>query len=345
MPARSDAGALAALPGQQVRWALAQLVAGALLAATTAWLVLPELALAFALGCGAAFASPARRWTIPVVITGTVAAGLVFQWMGWPAVIGSGAAAGALATWTLPHRTDALDVVHGALGTLIGSSLGLWAADGIPLWAGAPAWVAPLVICGLTGALAAQGLLPAAIRFDHFPDVPTRSEIFQALREPYRPPALRAIDLFHGARRPPEPATRRGLAEVARWVFELQRGLQTLDDDLENIDPEQIAGRIADAEAGTTDDAFTRERRLATAAHLRRLLDHRATILVERGRTQALAEYALAFLEEARAGLAIAQAIPGETVPERLPEVLGRLRGQAQSGLARRATAREIQPL
>ena len=305
----------------------------------------PELALSAVLGVGAASASPLRRWSVPVVFTVTVAAGLLFQALGWPAVIGSGAAAGALATWTLPHRTDTLDLVHGALGTLIGSSLGLWAADGVPLGAGVPAWVPALIISGLTGLLAAQGLVPAAVRFDHYPDVPTRREIFTALKEPYRPPALRAIELYHGARRPPEPATKRGLAEVARWVFELQRGLQTLDSDLENIDPEKIEARIAETEASPSEDTFTRERRQATALHLRRLLDHRITILVERGRTEALAEYALAFLEEARAGLAIAQAIPGETVPERLPEVLGRLRGQAQSGLARRATAREIQPL
>ena len=83
----------------------------------------------------------------------------------------------------------------------------------------------------------------------------------------------------------------------------------------------------------------------ATAEHLKRLLEHRAAIAVERGRTDALVEYALAFLEEARAGLAVARELPGEAIPDRLPEVLGRLRTQARDGDARRRTVRELDRL
>jgi hypothetical protein len=71
-------------------------------------------------------------------------------------------------------------------------------------------------------------------------------------------------------------------------------------------------------------------------------MEHRHLIDIERQRTHALVEYALAFLEEVRAGLAVARELPGEAIPERLSEVLGRLRGQAKAGDARRRTAREM---
>ena len=65
-------------------------------------------------------------------------------------------------------------------------------------------------------------------------------------------------------------------------------------------------------------------------------------IQTERQRTEALVDYALAFLEEARAGLAIARELPGEASPDRLPEVLGRLRDHATEGDVRRRTNREM---
>jgi hypothetical protein len=133
------------------------------------------------------------------------------------------------------------------------------------------------------------------------------------------------------------------MAEVATWVFRLQQTLQTLDHELESIDVVEIRQRIAACEdLNETADAFTRERKKATAVHLNRLLDHRKAIEIERGRTEAMVDYALAYLEEARAGLAVARELPGEAVPDRLSEVLDRLRSQAKEGDARRRTAREM---
>ena len=133
------------------------------------------------------------------------------------------------------------------------------------------------------------------------------------------------------------------MAEVATWVFRLQITLQALDNELSHIDPDQVRARIeSNRNLGPEVDEFTRERRAATAQHLERLLQHRQAIEIEKSRTDALVDYALAFLEEARAGLAVARELPGETTPERLPEVLRRLRASAQEGDARRRTAREL---
>jgi hypothetical protein len=324
------------------RWVVAQLFAACFLAMFGVWSAEPELALALSLGIGAAAVNPRKWWTVPLVAGGTAAAGAMFQAFELPAVLAAGAAAGALATWTLPHRADALTLVHGALGTLIGSTVGLYAANSIHFAPGAPYLLQVLTWAGMSGLLGSLGLATTAWRFDHLQHVPTAAEVAAALEERYRPPVLRAIDLFRGARGPLEPATRQGLGEVVIWVYRLQLGLQTLDGELAGIDPSHVAQRIAESESAADDDAFTRERRQATAGHLRRLLEHRSAIEVERGRTDALSEYALAFLEEARAGLAIAQPLPGEAVPDRLPEVLGKLRTQAHAGQARRATAREI---
>ena len=45
---------------------------------------------------------------------------------------------------------------------------------------------------------------------------------------------------------------------------------------------------------------------------------------------------------EARASLALPRPLPGEDAPDRLPEVLQRLRVDAAAGLARRSAAMEI---
>ena len=84
-----------------------------------------------------------------------------------------------------------------------------------------------------------------------------------------------------------------------------------------------------------------------TGAQLRKFLDvlarHREQVELERRRTESLQEYALAYLEEARMGLVLARALPGERSPDRLDEVLTRLREHAKDGDNRRRTAREVQ--
>jgi hypothetical protein len=176
------------------------------------------------------------------------------------------------------------------------------------------------------------------------PKLPSVNHIKRSLKVKYRPPVFKALQLFRSSRvHAPDGDTRRGLAEVSTWVFRLQSTLQALDAELRNIDPGEIEQRIAHCERSDDEtDDFTRERRHATATHLRRLLEHRRAIAVERNRTEAVVEYAMAFLEEARAGLAVARELPGEDAPDRLPEVLDRLRTHSAAGDARRRTAREM---
>lgn len=335
--------ALPTLPARQGAWVGAQIVAAALLGLTGLWAMQPELALSAALGVGASAVNPRKLWAIPMGTIAVVTAGMLIASFNLPAVIGAGAAAGAIATWLLPHKTDALDTVNGALATLTGSSLGLWAATAL-LPTGTSAVLAAIATSGIVGLVASQGLLPAAFRFDQGPELPTSQQIKQNLKLRYRPPVLKAIDLFEAARKhAPDRDTRRGLAEVTTWVYRLQLDRQTLDAESESIDPIAIKERIESYEnLGPEADTFTRERRRATADHLRRLLEHRRLIDVEIGRTEAVVDYALAFLEEARAGLAVARQLPGETGPSRLHEVLERLRAHADEGNARRSSAREI---
>ncbi len=335
-------GALKALPQRQAAWTAASAIAAVAFGLGGLWFGQPNLALALAIGTGVIAINPRKWWAAPLVMTAVVMGALSFEWLRLPAVLGAGAVAGAMAAWMIPEHTDALDYVNGALGTAIGSSLGLWAALQL-----LPAGIDGLVAAALTGAtvglMASGGLLPLAIRFDT-PRLPSMRHVNRVLQPAYRPPVLRAFTLFASTRRhAPDLETRRGLCEVATWVFRLQSTMQTLDKELENINVDDVTARIeACASATPGGDSFTKERRAATATHLRRLLDHRGAIAIERKRNEALVEYATAFLEEARAGLAVARELPGETVPDKLPEVLTRLRGQAISGEARRATKREL---
>jgi hypothetical protein len=194
------------------------------------------------------------------------------------------------------------------------------------------------------GLVGSQALVPLAIRFDN-PALPSKRQVRKALQEAYRPPVFKAFDLYTGCtKQAPDAGTRRGMIEVATWVFRLQVTRQTLEGELNAIDPTDIQERI---DSCTTDnsDSFTRDRKQATADHLRRLLEHRKAIATEWRRNLALVDYALAFLEEARAGLAVAREMPGEQFPDRLPEVLHRLRNASEEGDARRRTAREMEKM
>jgi hypothetical protein len=149
------------------------------------------------------------------------------------------------------------------------------------------------------------------------------------------------------AARAPDPDTRDGLGEVAAWVYRLQLTLQTIEAELVTFDESLLLGRIEELtrEAAETQDDFTRERKLATAAHLQQMRSHREALLREKERTIALNDYALAFLDEARLGLTLASVQPGEALPARLPAVLDRLRSFGEERDARRRTARELAAL
>lgn len=338
----ASSSALQAVPPLQAAWVVGAAALATVLALTGIWARDPEAALSLALGAGVALTAPRKLWAAPLVIAGTGLAGMLAAGFDWPAVVGAGAAAGLSAALLFPFKVDWLDVAHGTLGGLAGASIGLWVATHL-VPGGLPVTLQASLTAGVVALLAAQSLLPLAVRFDQTPNLPSARDLAK-LKLPYRPPALRALDLYRNAEKnAPDRDARRGLAEVATWVHRLQVTLQTLDAELSQIDPVQVAERIASYRSLPPEtDAFTKERRVATVEHLERLLSHRALIETERRRNEAMVDYALAFLEEARAGLAVAQQLPGEAIPDRLPEVLGRLRSHASEGDNRRKTAREL---
>ena len=127
------------------------------------------------------------------------------------------------------------------------------------------------------------------------------------------------------------------------WVYRLQQTLRKLDSALDTVDLSSIDERIQAAESSHDQpDTFTRDRQRATIAHLQQLKAHQKAIELEKTRTTALVEYAMAYLEEARAGLFLGTTYVGEGAPGQLSEVLERLRTYAVEGSARRQTAREL---
>lgn len=329
----------------QAMWVGCQLASTALLLYTLPGITAePELLLVISTAVGASFASPQRLWTLPVVLASVLLTGLLFMEINWPPVVGAGAAAGFMASWTSPWRTDGLDWLNGALAGIAGTTLGtlLALAAGPSLGLPAPAALLGALLIALGASIS---LYPSAIRFDQAAQIPTRRTVQLTLPVQYRAPVFKAMDLYSIAIATTQDSeVHRGLAEVVTWIYRLQCSAQTLHSDLAAVDVVSVQERIDALESPTSsDDAFTRDRRYATATHLRRLLDHREKLQTELDRTYSLVDYALAFLEEARAGLALAKQLPGEAVPDRLNDVLEHLRGQAIEGDARRRTAREVE--
>jgi hypothetical protein len=343
-----DRAAVEQLPAQQGAWVAGSAVAALALSVTPLWAAQPELATALALSAGAACVDRRRGWAAPAVAGAIGVAGLLLGALGGSPVLGSALAAGVLVTWLVRSRAAGprlpvrpvpfLDLVNGGLAALLGAAVGGWLAAAV---LAGPALVVAPVGAALTAWFTAQGLIPSALRFDARDDLPTPREIRRALEVSYRAPVFRALQLYRGT----HPSTldrnlRSALAEVARWVYQLQVTRQARDTELASIDPDEIRARIAAHRASGGEDA--RDPRAAAAKHLERLLAHRAELQAERDRTVALLDYALAYLEEARAGLAVARDLPGDQAPEGLSDVLLRLRGAADESHARRKASREI---
>ena len=222
------------------------------------------------------------------------------------------------------------------------AGLGLWAA--LRLFPEADL-LSAAGAAAITGLISAQALVPLALVWRSGEQLPSERTLKLTLAERYRESPLRALGLFRQLRgMSPAADTMAGLREVTSWVYRLSVSLQTLDRELEQVRPLEIRTRIADLyeQAERADDGFTRERRLATATHLEKLLEHAGRLDLERERMSSLQEYSLAYLEEARMGLLLARELPGESAPGRLDEVLDRLREHAREGDLRRQTAREI---
>ena len=260
------------------------------------------------------------------------------------ALLGVAAAAGALvagpaAAPSLGSRAQAA-LAALALGGFGAALAGTARALG---WAAAPAGLAQGLAWGLAG-LGLLALGAAQVRTVSRP--PAAATVRAQLPAPFAEPALRAVALDAAlASRCPDASTRDGVGEVAAWVVRLQGSLAALAAELEAVDAANVTERInaLTADAATATDPFTRDRHLAAAEHLGALLRHRDALVAEQARTAALSAYAGAWLEEARAGLAVAAFAGAEVVPPGLGDVLDRLRSHAADSGARRRTAWELQ--
>ena len=227
------------------------------------------------------------------------------------------------------------------------TGLGTWAAGLLPAQTLRPE-LRPLLQGAVAGFISCQVLVFGMLRFTTVRRPPGPHRVNRTLAEGYRTPCLRAHELDTDlADRSPDTQTRDGLGEVAAWVYRLQWTLQDIDQQVATLDEPALRRRIQTMsdEAARTEDGFTADRKRATVQHLRRLLEHIHGLRGERTRTAALADYASAFLEEARAGLALAHLQPGEHIPPGLHDVLHRLRNHAQERDAHRQTADEMATL
>ena len=196
------------------------------------------------------------------------------------------------------------------------------------------------------GRRASLALVPQAVRFREWRRrvrMPSEDVVRVSLTAAYREPALQAGRLEQQLNvHAPDAPTREGLTEVAHWVWQLGLTLQTLDRDIATIVPEEVEVRREALLRVQADDSFVRDRQRGTLGHLDRLLEHRAVLTRERGRAERLQTYAVAYLEEARAGLAVARLLPGVHTPEALGSVLERLSEHAADRSSRRNAAREV---
>jgi hypothetical protein len=363
-----DPAAAAALPRHQLAWSLTQ--AGTMLALLAAGVeeAAPELAFALALGLGATATAPRRAgrglaltaaaaaaaWgvglfgaadsTLALLVDSEAAATWARPGRDAAQVLVAGGIVGAGLPWLHGRDADGWSIAHCGLAGLACAGLGAWAgaALGGLVWTATGAAAVGALVCGL---VASQALVVAALRQTSRERIPAAPVIQQSLPVDRQGPALSAAALDSElAALCPDPDTRDGLGEVAAWVYRLQWSLAGLDRELGSLGGIALEERIVEQTeaAVSAPDTITRERRLATVAHLERLRGHRSALLAEVQRTTALADYALAYLEEARVELALAHVQPGDHTPERLGTVLERLRSYSAERAAHRSVAREL---
>lgn len=316
-----------------VAWTAASLVAAGVLVTIGVGPGSAQFA-ALVVGVGLAAARPVTGWLLPLVGLAAVGATLLLDRLDVPVALAAGAVAGLLAGGGgLLGRAEAVLAGAGATG------LAHWVVEQLPV-VGLPY---ALLLGAALGLASAQSLVPAALRFVRRQQLPPGRVFAQTLAEGYRPPCYRALQLdAELSVRAPDRETRRGLGEVAAWVYQLALTQQQLDQDLAAIDPTAVAARRAALDVADVSDPFIAERRKGTADHLDRLLHHRTVLERERARAASLQEYAVAYLEEARAGLALAGWNHADAPPAQLDEVLTRLRAHSVDVGARRATEREL---
>jgi len=350
------------LPVRQGAWVAWSTLALCAATATGLMNTNPAIAVAGAIGLGAWAAWPDRFVLGPLISLAAVGAALLVGLLtgkdasvvalAGSQVLAAGAVTGLGATFMDRTPTDGWRRAQGVLGGAAGAGVGWWAATTI---VGAPGQDAVIgALQGLAlGLVASQTLLAATLEWKRTDRIPRPGRIRATLSERFRAPCLRAWQLDRAfARQAPDPDARDGLGEVCAWVYRLQWTRMVLNQEIAALDGQDRDGQDIEARrdalierARSSNDTFTAERLRATAGHLDQLAAHRDSLALERDRTAAMSEYASAFLEEARAGLALARVQPGEQVPDRLGDVLTRLRSHADAGDARRKTARELSAL
>jgi hypothetical protein len=352
--------AMTGAPRRQARWVLGGLAAG-----LGAWAcslpILEPRYLFVTLVVAAMAAAPSLRevgvagWC---VLCGMGCAALVDQSIVLGAVAGAGASVGLRA----PFSTGARDTLHGgltALGATLVSSLLASLIPAMPTSAVLSGDLDTVLVILMVVVPTSFAVWAPAWRHDH-PEAPGAWSRRRLLPD-YRSDAHRSAVLYaEAAPLSPDVPTRRGLLEVTEWVHRLQHFRQDLHSELK-----RRANPPADMETFATDDphdpkrvphaahdtyphgqpvvdAFTRDRQRATQAHIQRLHRHTALMQREAHHAEALVDYALAFLEEARAGLVLRQLRPGIETPHQLGEVLRRLRSHHVERDAQARTEREL---
>jgi len=298
-----------------------------------------------AAGLAAAYPSNALRSLH--LLVGLAFAGIAAGAIGLQPGLWVAAVTGAVATWYSRGSFEIWRMVNGALVGFIGAALMAWLASIL-----LPA--SPFPTFGIVAAIAtaafysfgvSQTIWLDGVTWRRLDAIPSKRRIRNTLAARYREPCFNAWHIDRVVRTlAPDRETREGLMEVAAWVYRLSWALQSLDKELGLADEVDLGERIAHLEqkVATDTDTFVRDRHKAAVEHLKQTKEHRHALSVERDRTSALLDYALAFLEEARAGLAVARIQPGHDIPERLHDVLGRLRSYAHERNAERTIAAEL---
>lgn len=269
-------------------------------------------------------ATPPARWGW--VVAGVPLASWAVAVAGLPGPLGAAAMATALAARWAPFPTDRFDPWLGALAGLACTGIaGRLAAD-LP---GLPGVL-------LVGAASGIGLAVAACRHDH-PDAPSyfagsslHPDSWKDLRH--------ARTLYQeAARLAPDVPTRRGLREVTGWIATLHRTRHHLDRELLR----QPLPRH-DLPEPCTEDPTVHACRRAQQSHVEAREALRHTVLDERDRTQAAADHALAWLDHARARLALLTVSPRPGVSPDLDEMLDQIRIHERQHEAHRRTSRDM---
>lgn len=296
----------------------------------------PALAVGLAVGLGLWAAHPKHRLGLFAAASVIAATAVGAPWLETNPVWIAGGVAGGLAG--LLRGASLHEQLQAVLAGLAGTGVAALVAQTAGLGPNSVSTAA------LIGAGAACALLPLHLTWRTVP--PGERQIRRTLALGWREPPLRGTRLHQQLveQQPPADA-RRGLSEVACWVYRLGLSMQRLDHELHALPEGKVRQRLEALldEVDSSQDEFLRDRRLATMAHYQQVLRQVDQVRLELERLQSLQEYALAYLEEARLGLLLARTLPGTAVPDRLDEVLGRLRTDASEAIVRRRTAQEVQ--